>query len=91
MVKWRITSKVDSHHTNPNYKCLLADLLDDPTFHFEFEVNWEKKTIRLVKANWMPTDKDFLEGLLEWIQISPTAWELILENVKPAKYLYEYV
>ena len=62
----RLTHKVDSHHTNPNYTCLLVDLLNDPTFHFSVENG------RLVKADLMPTDRFVLELCRLLANVSPS-------------------
>lgn len=72
MAKLVTTSKVDSHHTNPMYRCLLVDLMNDPTHHFEFKVNWEDRTIKVVKDNWMPTDDVMLDIVLRLAEESPT-------------------
>lgn len=62
----KVTSKVDSHHTNPNYPCLLIDLKDDPTFHYKVENG------KLVKADLMPTDNFVLELCRLLWNLSPT-------------------
>lgn len=80
-MKIRKTSKVDSHHTNPNYVCLVVEWNGDVNFRCR---NGDVH-------DWMPTDKEMLELFLEWIQISPTAWPLILDHVKPAEYVHEFV
>jgi len=65
-MRLRITSKVDSHHTNPRYKCLLLDLLCDPAFHYEIVDG------RLVKADLVPTDGFVLELVRLLAAVSPT-------------------
>lgn len=90
-MRLRFGSEVDSHHTNPDYKCLVVDLLGDPRFHFKLDIDWEKRTVRIVKADWMPTDKDGLEVLLKLIDKSPTFWPKIIENVKPATHAHHFV
>jgi len=62
----KLTHKVDSHHTNASYKCLLVDLLNDPTFHFYVEDG------KLVKADLMPTDEFVLELCRLMATVSPT-------------------
>lgn len=58
--EFTITHKVDSHHTNPNYPCLLVDLLQKPEVHYEIVVrDAQGKVLKnvfpeLVKLNWMP-------------------------------------
>ena len=65
MLKTKVTHRVDSHHTNPRYRCLLVDFLCDPTFHFEI-VNG-----RLVKADLTPTDGFVLELVRLLAAVSP--------------------
>jgi len=74
-----VTSKVASHHTNPNYKCLLVKWNGEPNF----------RCVPIDHHNWMPTDDEMLRLVKAWIDISPTAWPLILQKVKPATYLHE--
>ena len=62
----QITHKVDSHHTNPNYKCLLVNLLNEPTFHYIV------KDGVLSKADLMPTDEFVLELCRLMATVSPT-------------------
>jgi hypothetical protein len=66
MSEYITTAKVDSHHTNKKYECLLVDLLNDPTFHFHI-VNG-----RLVKADLMPTDQFVLDLCYHLSRQSPT-------------------
>jgi len=63
-----VTSKVDSHHTNPNYQCLVINLLRDPTFHITVE--WDKR--RVLKADWMPKEDDVLDIIEDLLRVSPT-------------------
>lgn len=66
-----LTCKVDSHHTNRRYQCLLVNLLHDPTCHIQI-VNG-----RLVKADLMPTDDFVLDLALQLARVSPTfRWKL---------------
>lgn len=62
----KVTFKVDSHHTNPRYPCLLVDLLGDATFHYYIE------NCKLVKADLMPTDDFVLELCRLLWNISPS-------------------
>jgi hypothetical protein len=66
MVDYVVTAKVDSHHTNKRYQCLLIDLRQDPAFHFHI-VNG-----RLVKADLMPTDQFVLDLCYLLSKESPT-------------------
>ena len=61
-----VTSKVDSHHTNKKYECLLVDLLNESTFHFTITNG------RLVKADLMPTDEFVLDLCHYLAKQSPT-------------------
>lgn len=61
-----VTRKVDSHHTNKKYECLLVDLMNDPTFHFTITNG------RLVKADLMPTDEFVLDLCHYLAKQSPT-------------------
>lgn len=70
-MEYRFTHKVDSHHTNPNYQCLLFDLLNDPAFHYEIKINREGKPY-LTSANWMPHDVDFIFACRKLAEVSPT-------------------
>ena len=62
------TAKVDSHHTNPNYKCLLLNLLPLPEFHFKAVVRDEhgrilkNVSVELVKADLIPTYEWMIEA-----------------------------
>lgn len=78
-MKWKITKNVDYHHTNQDYLCLVAEWNGDSNFRCR---NGDVH-------DWLPTDAEMLEGLLKWIEISPTAWQLILENVKPVEKLHQ--
>jgi len=66
MAKLKVTHRVDSHRVNPRYKCLVINLLGDPTFHYKVVKG------RLVKADWMPRDDDLLEVIRRLAQLSPT-------------------
>lgn len=74
-MKFKITSRVDSHHTNPKYKCLLIILEGDPHFHYKI------KDGKLVKADWMPTDDEMMDTVLAMAKISPTFHEKIRNTV----------
>lgn len=58
-----MTAKVDNHHSNQKYKCLVIGLLSEPWFHYKIEVRGrdgklldpKDYTARLVKANIIPT------------------------------------
>lgn len=56
-----ITHKVDSHHTNPEYRCLLVNLLGRPEVHYTIVVRDAQGRVlknvfpELVKLDWMPT------------------------------------
>ena len=80
-MKIRKTSRVDSHHTNPDYVCLVVE--------WDGEANFRCR--HGGEHDWMPTDDEMLSLLLEWIRISPTAWQLILDNVKPATHVHQFV
>jgi len=69
-----VTSKVDSHHTNPDYRCLLIPMLQFPEFHLV--VDWERR--RVVKCNFMPTEDFALELNALLCDISPTFPERLL-------------
>lgn len=57
VMELKVTHRVNSHHTNPGYRCLLIKLLGDPTFHYRVHNN------RLVRADLMPTTP----LLLNWL------------------------
>jgi len=69
----KVTRKVDSHHTNPRYRCLLVDLLNDSTFHHRIENGV------LVKADFMPTDEFVMELVRRLCKRSPTFRDLLLD------------
>lgn len=75
----RITSKVDSHHTNPNYRCLVVE--------WNGEANFRCRGGHV--HDWLPTDQELLDLLLAGIEISPTLWPKILEIIKPATKLHQ--
>ena len=66
-----VTSKVDSHHTNPNYKCLLIPMLQLKEFHLV--IDWQDR--RVVKCDLMPTEDFALELNALLCNISPTYLE----------------
>lgn len=70
-----ITSKVHSHHTNPNYECLLVNLLHDPRFHYRIITGY------LVSADWMPKDDDIIEIADQLTRLSPTFREKIFDRL----------
>ena len=72
MVETVVTHRVDSHHTNPNYQCLLVNLENEPTFHYQIENG------RLVKADLMPTDNFVLELCRLLAAVSPTFKDKLL-------------
>ena len=69
----KVTCRVDSHHTNPRYRCLLVNLLNDSTFHHRIENG------RLVKADLMPTDKFVMELVRLLSKISPSFRDKLLD------------
>jgi len=61
-MKLRITSKVDSHHTNPNYKCLVAEWNGDSNFRCRPNGSHD----------WLPRDQELVVLVVAGIRISPT-------------------
>ena len=59
-MEYVITHKVDSHRVNPNYKCLVIDLLKEPWFHYEIKMVNGKPV--LTKANIIPTYEWMLDA-----------------------------
>jgi hypothetical protein len=76
-----VTSKVDSHHTNPDYRCLLIPMLQFPEFHLV--VDWERR--RVVKCDFMPTEAFALELNALLCDMSPTFPERLLAQVVNCK------
>jgi hypothetical protein len=71
-----VTDKVDSHHTNPRYKCLLVNLLS--LKEVRIVVDWRNR--RIIKADLMPTEDFALELNALLLDISPTYAERLLEQ-----------
>jgi hypothetical protein len=85
-----VTSKIDSHHTNPNYKCALIPMLQFREFHLV--IDWQKR--KVVKCDLMPTENFALELNSLLCDISPTYPKRLLaqavsvevpENTTPKK------
>jgi len=78
-VKYKITHKVRSHHTNPYYKCLLLDILNEPWWKHKEKVIIDGKEVKgpnvkvvHTESTIMPTDDWWLEGTALMCKISPT-------------------
>ena len=79
-----ITHKVDSHHTNANYRCLLIPVLQLKEFHLV--IDWQR--MRIVKCDFMPTEDFALELDALLCDISPTFPERLLAqavNIRPKR------
>ena len=70
-MEYVITRKVDSHHTNPRYKCAVFDILKEPWFHYEIKHNV------LVRADIMPTDEWALKLVEVMWKVSPSFREAL--------------
>lgn len=78
-MRLRVTSNVDSHRANPYYKCLVVEWNGEPNFRRRGDGS----------CDWLPTDQELLDLLVEGIKISPTLWFKILEIIKPVTKLHE--
>jgi len=83
----KLTAKVDSHHTNPNYKCLLVNLLPLPEFHWTAKVYVNGKLVEgphvrvvLTKADLIPRNEwlmQVVQGMSDW---KPTEFYPVLRT-----------
>jgi hypothetical protein len=80
-MKLKITSKVDHHHTNPRYKCLVVEWNGD--LNFRCRGNGVH--------DWLPTDEEIVEIAAKLSEVSPTFWPKLVEKVKPATYVHDFV
>lgn len=71
-----VTSEVDSHHTNPNYRCLLIPMRQFREFHLA--IDWERR--KILKCDLMPTENFALELNSLLCDISPTFPERLLNQ-----------
>ena len=65
MVNLRVTHNVDSHHTNPEYQCLIVDFLWSDN-------NIRKRYKENIVFDWLPTDDEILRICKILFDISPT-------------------
>lgn len=65
-MRLRVSSRVDSHHTNPFYKCLIVEWLPED-LNFRLRPRAEE-----CLANWLPKDSEILELMVQMLRISPT-------------------
>jgi hypothetical protein len=79
-----ITADVHSHEVNPDYKCLVIDILNEDWFHYGFELTWlGGKPLpnclqglgiraRIIMANIMPSDVWLKKLIDDMFRVSPT-------------------
>lgn len=79
-----ISSDVHSHDINPDYQCLVVDLLNEAWFHWNYELIWQDgKPLplclqglgirpKLTLANIMPSDVWVKKLIDDMFRISPT-------------------
>ena len=83
-MEYKLTHKVDSHHINPSYKCLLIDLLPLPEFHFEAKAygpdgkELKDAQIVLTKADLIPRNEWLMEVIQQMVNWKPTEFYPIL-------------
>lgn len=64
-MRLRVSSQVDSHHTNPLYRCLIAEFLPED---LHFRIRAKPGCV----ADWIPKDSEILELVLKMLELSPT-------------------
>ena len=65
-MRLRVSSRVDSHHTNPFYRCLIVEWLPED-LNFRVRPGAAEHI-----ADWLPKDSDILELVVKMLEISPT-------------------
>ncbi len=65
-----ITNKVQSHHTNPDYVCVLVKFNDG------------KNNFRLAGLDWLPTDEEGMELFRAMYNYSPTFRRKVCDEFK---------
>ena len=63
-MRLRVTNKVDNHHTNQNYQCLIVDFL-------KTDDNIRKRDGEVV-FDWLPRDQELFDIISYLFRISPT-------------------
>jgi hypothetical protein len=62
----RLTAAVDSHHTNPDYSCVVVDF-------FSTDSNFRVRQFHSGRlADWLPTDQEILDLFSQLYDMSPT-------------------
>ena len=67
MVRLRITDNVDSHHTNPEYKCLVVEFIKGEDDNYRHRFNKDG-----VAFDWLPKDDEIMDICRTMYEISPT-------------------
>lgn len=65
-MRLRVSSQVDSHHTNPFYRCLIVEWLSTD-LNFRLRLGAAEHI-----ADWLPKDSEILELVVQMLRISPT-------------------
>jgi hypothetical protein len=63
----RVTERVDSHHTNPNYKCIIVEFLKEDN---NLRIRNHSQTDVLI--DWLSTDEELIRICKVGIDLSPT-------------------
>jgi len=77
----KTTAHVDSHRVNSEYLCMVVSWNGDANFRCRSDGSHD----------WVPTDAEMVELIVEGIKTSPTLWAKITERIKPASYVHEFL
>lgn len=74
-MRLRITEKVDSHHTNPDYKCIIVEFLRS-------DKNIRIRSLRRTEVllDWLPTDEELFKLFQTSMDISPTFKNMVEDH-----------
>lgn len=75
MVEFRRTSKVDYHHTNEEYECLMVVFDCAYDSHFRIRNSYS--------ADWIPTDGEAKELVMHLADMSPTFLTWLRTFIQP--------
>jgi len=79
-MQFRKSSNVDSHHTNPNYVCLIIEFLKTDS---NVRLRYGRDDVLL---DWLPTDAEARKFVEEMLKISPTFREWITKRFGTKSY-----
>jgi len=80
-MRLRVSKDVDSHHTNPDYECLIVEWNGEKNFRCRANGSHD----------WLPTDQELVDLLVASVKISPTLWLKLCAVVKPTSDLTKFM